>query len=104
MTSPSCVKELTPEFFIADQKDIFINTLKLNLGQNSDGDIGDVKLPAWASSVEDFLKKHRLALENQFVSNNLHKWIDLIFGINQNSIEVNNVFHPSSYESNLKMD
>ena len=89
---------------MADQSEIFINSLKLDLGQNGDGDILDVKLPTWASSVDDFLKKHKLALENPMVSSNLHHWIDLIFGINQNSIESDNVFHPSSYESNLNVD
>lgn len=42
--------------------------------------VDDAKLPRWASSSEDFLKKHRAALESKYVSNNLHLWIDLIFG------------------------
>ncbi len=28
----------------------------------------------------DFLKQHRQALESEFVSRNLHSWVDLIFG------------------------
>ena len=79
-TSPTDVKELIPEFFMTDTG-IFENKLNLELGVRSNGkQVEDVKLPRWASSSDDFLKKNRLALESSFVSNNIHKWIDLIFG------------------------
>jgi len=42
--------------------------------------VDDAKLPNWAHSPEDFLKKNRAALESDYVSNNIHLWIDLIFG------------------------
>ena len=62
-------------------------------------------LPAWTNqTVEDFLKKHRQALECDLVSANLHKWLDLIFGIKQNSAEDDNLFHPYSYEGNLDLN
>jgi len=41
----------------------------------------------------DFLKKMREALESDYVNNNLHNWIDLIFGYKQRgkaAIEANN--------------
>jgi hypothetical protein len=52
-----------------------------------------VKLPRWAKSAEDFLNVMRKALESEFVSQNLHSWIDLIFGKNQRgeaAVESNN--------------
>jgi Beige/BEACH domain len=42
--------------------------------------VDEVRLPPWASSADDFLAKHRAALESAHVSANLHHWIDLIFG------------------------
>lgn len=41
---------------------------------------GNVKLPPWAANSVDFVHKHRQALESEYVSANLHKWIDLVFG------------------------
>jgi factor associated with neutral sphingomyelinase activation len=45
--------------------------------------VWDVKLPRWASDARDFLNKMREALESDFVSENLHNWIDLVFGYKQ---------------------
>jgi len=38
------------------------------------------------------------------VSKNLHKWIDLIFGTKQCSIEDNNVFHPVTYQGKVDLE
>jgi len=51
------VKELIPEFFMEDPA-FLVNEMKLDLGTRSNGKrVEDVKLPKWASSPEDFLKK-----------------------------------------------
>lgn len=46
--------------------------------------VGDVILPPWAKgSTREFISKHREALESDYVSENLHHWMDLIFGYKQ---------------------
>ena len=96
--NPTNVKELIPEFFM-DNTEFLENSMKLDLGVRANGKrVDEVKLPTWASSASDFLTKNRLALESEYVSRNLHNWIDLIFGCKQNKIEFDNVYHPYSYE------
>ena len=58
-------------------------------------------LPPWARNVDEFLSIHRAALESDYVSANLHSWIDLIFGYKQTgreAYEAHNVFHYMTYE------
>ncbi|KAL6068652.1 Inactive serine/threonine-protein kinase lvsG [Balamuthia mandrillaris] len=61
--------ECIPEFY--SDPSIFIST---NPGMS------DLQLPSWASSPEDFIQKHREALESELISRSLHHWIDLAFG------------------------
>lgn len=68
--------------------------------QSSKERIGDVILPPWADSPEDFIYKHRKALESEYVSNHLHEWIDLIFGYKQKgqaAVDAMNVFYYCRY-------
>ncbi|XVE73056.1 hypothetical protein DITRI_Ditri11bG0087300 [Diplodiscus trichospermus] len=79
----SDVKELIPEFFYMPE--FLENRFHLDLGEKQSGEkVGDVILPPWAKgSAREFIRKHREALESDFVSENLHHWIDLIFGYKQ---------------------
>uniref|UniRef100_A0A3P9P259 Neutral sphingomyelinase activation associated factor n=1 Tax=Poecilia reticulata TaxID=8081 RepID=A0A3P9P259_POERE len=99
-------KELIPEFYGNDSS-FLENRLSLDLGRKQNGTlVGDVLLPPWASG-NDFLKKHQLALESQYVSEHLHEWIDLVFGFKQRgteAVEAHNVFHPLTYEGGIDCD
>lgn len=63
--------------------------------------VGDVELPPWAEDAADFVRKQRMALESDYVSQNLHGWIDLIFGYKQRgaaAVEADNLFYHLCYE------
>lgn len=103
--STSDVKELVPEFFYLPEA--FKNNNKLLLGVRQDGiELGDVILPPWASSPEEFVRIQRQALESEYVSRNLHKWIDLIFGYKQRGSEAKkayNLFYYLTYEGSVDL-
>lgn len=83
-SATSDIKECIPEFYYLPA--FLKNIANIELGQKQCGtDVGDVQLPPWASSSEEFVVTLRAALESDFVSETLHLWIDLIFGKHQNS-------------------
>ncbi|XP_075228167.1 neurobeachin-like protein 1 [Lycorma delicatula] len=107
MYNPNDVKELTPEFFYFPELLKNQNKFDLGLLQGTKERVNDVILPPWASSPEDFIYKHRKALESEYVSSHLHEWIDLIFGYKQKgpkAIEALNVFYYCSYEGAVDLD
>lgn len=60
-----------------------------------------MELPQWAQTPEEFILKHREALESEYVSKHLNEWIDLIFGYKQKGEEAEkaiNVYRYLSYE------
>nr|XP_021503591.1 neurobeachin-like protein 2 isoform X3 [Meriones unguiculatus] len=107
LESPADVKELIPEFFYFP--DFLENQNGFDLGclQLTNEKVGDVVLPPWASSPEDFIQQHRRALESEYVSTHLHEWIDLIFGYKQRgpaAEEALNVFYYCTYEGAVDLD
>ncbi|RDY05943.1 BEACH domain-containing protein B, partial [Mucuna pruriens] len=107
LTNTSDVKELIPEFFYMPE--FLINSNSYHLGVKQDGEpIGDVCLPPWAKgSPEEFIRRNREALESEYVSSNLHHWIDLVFGYKQRgkpAVEAANIFYYLTYEGAVDLE
>lgn len=105
--STADVKELIPEFFYLPE--FLDNRFSLDLGTRQSGEkVENVGLPPWArGSAREFIRKHREALESQYVSEHLHEWIDLIFGYQQQgraAVEATNVFFYLTYEGAVDID
>ncbi|XP_027671434.2 neurobeachin isoform X2 [Falco biarmicus] len=102
----SDVKELIPEFYYLPE--MFVNSNGYSLGIREDEVVvNDVDLPPWAKKPEDFVRINRMALESEFVSCQLHQWIDLIFGYKQRgpeAVRALNVFHYLTYEGSVNLD
>uniref|UniRef100_A0A8C4KSV0 LPS responsive beige-like anchor protein n=1 Tax=Equus asinus asinus TaxID=83772 RepID=A0A8C4KSV0_EQUAS len=102
----SDIKELIPEFYYLPE--MFVNFNNYNLGVMDDGTVvSDVELPPWAKTSEEFVRINRLALESEFVSCQLHQWIDLIFGYKQQGPEAVrslNVFYYLTYEGAVNLN
>lgn len=106
LTASADVKELIPEFFYCPE--FLVNRNQFNFGETQSGrKVNDVLLPPWAATPEDFVRINRMALESEYVSSNLHKWIDLIFGYKQRgaeAVEAHNVFYYLTYEGAVDID
>ncbi|XP_071745123.1 neurobeachin isoform X3 [Lepeophtheirus salmonis] len=102
----SDVKELIPEFFSLPE--MFVNMNGYKLGSLDDGvDVGDVDLPPWASTPHEFVRINRQALESEFVSCQIHQWIDLIFGYKQRgpeAVRATNVYYYLTYEGSVDLE
>ncbi|KAI8919981.1 hypothetical protein DFJ77DRAFT_223151 [Powellomyces hirtus] len=105
-TGAGDVKELIPEFFYMPE--FLINENEFDLGTKQTGEVlGDVVLPPWAKTHDEFIRIHREALESDYVSAHLHEWIDLIWGYKQTgdeAIKANNVFYYLTYEGAINID
>eukprot|EP01063_Lacrimia_lanifica_P012983 TRINITY_DN19667_c0_g1_i1.p1 TRINITY_DN19667_c0_g1~~TRINITY_DN19667_c0_g1_i1.p1 ORF type:complete len:976 (+),score=339.84 TRINITY_DN19667_c0_g1_i1:53-2929(+) len=106
---PNDVKEVLPEFY--NGVGAFLTSSDLNLGWVSkDPPVkvpDSVTLPPWASSPKDFVTKNRAALESEYVSERIHQWLDLVFGVASRGAAAearDNLFHPMTYESYLSED
>ncbi|XP_021253682.1 WD repeat- and FYVE domain-containing protein 4 isoform X2 [Numida meleagris] len=103
----SDVRELIPEFFYLPE--FLTNANHFELGCMQDGTVlGDVQLPPWADGdPHKFILLHRQALESDYVSAHLHRWIDLIFGHKQHgsaAVEAVNTYHPYFYGDKMGLN
>ena len=57
-----------------------------------------IELPKWSSSNYEFVYLNRVALESDYVSERLNKWIDLIFGCYSRGVDEYNIFNPILFE------
>ena len=87
LTDFADVRELTPEFYFLPE--MFVNHNRCRFGHKQDGTkVDHVQLPAWADqNAFKFVQVMREGIESQYVSNNLHTWIDFIFGCKQRDQE-----------------
>ncbi|KAL3240997.1 Bph1p RNJ42_03089 [Nakaseomyces bracarensis] len=105
--STTDVRELTPEFFYLPE---FLKNINIfDFGKCQDGtEVNNVALPPWSGNDPKlFVTLNRRALESEYVSENLHIWIDLIFGQKQRgpeSVKAINVFNSLSYPGNINLD
>ncbi|QSL65851.1 hypothetical protein MERGE_000130 [Pneumocystis wakefieldiae] len=102
------VRELIPEFFYLPEFLVNSNNYKFGKKQGSNEIIDSVILPPWAKGDPKlFIKKHREALECDYVSEHLNEWIDLIFGFKQQgelAVKATNIFHHLSYQGSIDID
>ncbi|CAB9525814.1 Lipopolysaccharide-responsive and beige-like anchor protein [Seminavis robusta] len=101
------VRELIPEFFYLP--DFLSNTNNFDYGMTQKGkQVHDVVLPKWAKGdPKRFVRINRQALESEYVSKNLHQWIDLVFGYKQRgqeAIDCLNTFVHVTYEGEVDLE
>ena len=103
-TQKSDVRELIPEFFCFPE--MFFNLNDLDLGIKDNGTkVNDVVTPCRNNPYE-FSSLMRNILENDEISSNINKWIDIIFGYKNKGKEAEdacNVFTETSYQENIDL-
>ena len=84
--------------FLLSLPEMFVNMNGYKLGKLEDGrELGNVELPPWAATPHEFVRINRQALESEFVSCQIHQWIDLIFGYKQKGKILFQTFYITSY-------
>ena len=101
------VRELIPEFFYLP--DFLQNSNNFDFGETQKGKtVIDVSLPPWAKGdPRRFVQINRQALESEYVSKNLHLWIDLVFGYKQRgqeAVDSLNTFVHVTYEGEVDLE
>ena len=100
------VREIITEFFFLPE--LFLNKNKINFGKRQDNqDVDDVILPHWANkNPYRFIVLMREAIESNYVSQNISKWIDYIFGYKQLGVDAErclNTYSIVTYEDKVDL-
>ncbi|BFU26456.1 BEACH domain containing protein [Entamoeba histolytica] len=104
MNSTQCNIELIPEFFYLPDFLINENSFEFGINPVTQTMVDNVTLPPWAKNAYEFVNINRSALESPYVSLNINKWIDLIFGYKscgEEARKADNLYHPSCYIENF---
>lgn len=56
-----------------------------------------MKMPPYAANSYDLTRILREELETKYVRENINKWIDLMFGVDQKNALKYNLFFPAAY-------
>ena len=102
-TLKSDVRELIPEFFCFPE--MFLNINDLNMGIRDNGlKVNDVYIPCTANNPYEFVTLMRNIIENDNISSNINKWLDLIFGFKNKGEDAEkyfNLYTESSYQEDI---
>ena len=83
LVSTMDVKEMLPQFFALPEMFVNIHAFDFGLTQSKER-VDRITLPIWANGDPRwFVRAMRKAIESDYVSQNLHLWIELIFGHKQ---------------------
>ena len=108
LSNPDSSQELIPEFFYLPE--MFPNYNHYSFGAKPEKGgkglkrvrVDQVVFPEWAKNNHHFVFMNAAALEKEHVSLELNKWVDLIFGVNQQNASCYNVFKPLCNEDYVK--
>lgn len=102
------VREVVPEFFYLPE--LYLNSNQIDFGRRQ-GDhqrVDDVRLPAWAKgNPYKFVVGLREALESNYVSQSISKWIDYFFGYKQQGPDAErclNTYSSVTYEDRVDLE
>lgn len=103
----SDVREITPEFFYLPE--MFLNKNNINFGRRADKqEVNNIQLPHWCQgNPYRFVAGVREALESNYVSQGISKWLDYIFGYKQVGSDAErslNTYSAVTYEDRIDLE
>jgi len=75
-----------------------MNLNKLKLTKSDGHQLDSLFLPPWAMNYHDFVRIMREQLESKYVQKHLCHWIDMLFGVDQQSVKHQNIYFCLAYE------